>query len=137
MERRRNRLASSTSTSPMKGTLWGCVTTTGTWHSRFSRRRGRSMRGSGNSSIRGFPSFTICALIRLSAEGIAGPETKLWNDTTIRGHLKRGTGIINNELYLGRRVWNRLHYVKNPSTGKRVSRLNPESEWIVTEVPEL
>jgi DNA invertase Pin-like site-specific DNA recombinase len=75
--------------------------------------------------------------IKLNAEGVAGPETKLWNDTTIRGHLKRGTGIINNELYLGRLVWNKLHYVKDPSTGKRISRLNPESEWIVTEVPAL
>jgi site-specific DNA recombinase len=45
--------------------------------------------------------------------------------------------IINNELYVGRLVWNRLHYVKNPSTGKRISRLNPESEWIVTKVPKL
>jgi site-specific DNA recombinase len=75
--------------------------------------------------------------MKLNAEGVAGPETKLWNDTTIRGHLKRGTGVINNELYLGRLVWNRLHYVKDPSTGKRVSRLNPESDWIVTAVPEL
>jgi len=24
------------------------------------------------------------------------------NDTTIRGHVKSGTGIINNELYIGR-----------------------------------
>lgn len=75
--------------------------------------------------------------IKLNTEGIAGPETKLWNDTTIRGHLKRGTGIINNELYLGRLVWNRLHYVKDPATGKRISRLNAESEWIITEVPQL
>jgi site-specific DNA recombinase len=27
--------------------------------------------------------------------------------------------------------------VKNPDTGKRVSRLNPPVEWVVTEVPEL
>ncbi len=40
-------------------------------------------------------------------------------------------------LYIGRLVWNRQHYVKDPSTGRRVSRLNPESAWIVTEVPEL
>ena len=37
----------------------------------------------------------------------------------------------------GRLVWNRLAYIKNPDTGKRVSRLNPESEWIVKDVPEL
>ena len=34
-------------------------------------------------------------------------------------------------------MWNRLRYVKDPDTGKRVSRLNPPSEWIVTEVPKL
>lgn len=73
----------------------------------------------------------------LNTEGILGPAGNLWNDTTIRGHVKRGTGIINNALYVGRLVWNRQRYVKNPSTGRRVSRMNPESEWIITEVPEL
>lgn len=73
----------------------------------------------------------------LNDEGIAGPGGKLWSDTTIRGHVKRGTGIVNNELYIGRLIWNRMRYVKDPSTGKRVSRLNPEFEWLVTEVPEL
>ena len=34
-------------------------------------------------------------------------------------------------------MWNRLRYVKNPETGKRVSRINPPEDWIVTEVPEL
>ena len=74
---------------------------------------------------------------RLNAEKIPCPSGKLWTDSTIRGQVKRGTGQINNELYIGRLVWNRLHYVKNPETGKRVSRINPREEWIVTEVPEL
>lgn len=73
----------------------------------------------------------------LNDEGVTGPEGKLWNDTSIRGHVKRGTGIINNELYIGRLVWNRQRYVKDPSTGRRVSRLNPDSKWIVTDVSEL
>jgi site-specific DNA recombinase len=34
-------------------------------------------------------------------------------------------------------VWNRQSYVKDPATGKRVSRLNPQDQWIVTAVPEL
>jgi len=34
-------------------------------------------------------------------------------------------------------VWNRQRYVKDPATGKRVSRINPPEAWIVTEVPEL
>ena len=52
---------------------------------------------------------------------MAGPGAR----STIAGNAARGTGILNNELYLGRLVWNRLRYVKDPSTGKRVSRLNP------------
>jgi site-specific DNA recombinase len=34
-------------------------------------------------------------------------------------------------------IWNRLRYLRDPETGKRVSRLNPSSEWVVTEVPDL
>ncbi len=74
---------------------------------------------------------------RLNEEGIPGPAGALWNDSTLRGHAKRGTGLINNELYIGRLVWNRLRYIKDPATGKRVSRLNPPEEWIVKDVPEL
>ncbi|PQZ47257.1 recombinase family protein [Ochrobactrum sp. MYb15] len=73
----------------------------------------------------------------LNEEGVPGPAGKLWSDTTIRGHVKRGTGLVNNELYIGRLIWNRLRYIKDPSTGKRVSRMNPESEWIIKDVPEL
>jgi len=74
---------------------------------------------------------------RLNAEGVPGPAGKLWTDSTIRGHAKRGTGLVNNELYIGRLVWNRLRYVKDPTTGRRVSRLNPPEVWIVKEIPEL
>ncbi len=73
----------------------------------------------------------------LNDNHVPGPDGKLWNDTTIRGHVSRGTGILNNELYIGKLVWNRLRYIKNPSTGKRVSRVNPTSEWITTDVPDL
>ena len=55
----------------------------------------------------------------------------------MHGNRRRGTVILNNELYVGRLVWNRLRYVKDPATGKRISRLNPESAWIIQEVPEL
>ena len=73
----------------------------------------------------------------LNKEGVPGPNGKLWGASTIYGNRKRGTGIVNNELYIGRQVWNRLRYMKDPSTGKRVSKLNPESEWVITDVPEL
>ena len=31
-------------------------------------------------------------------------------------------------------VWNRQRFIKDPKTGKRVSRPNPEAKWIRTEV---
>ncbi len=74
---------------------------------------------------------------RLNDEGVPGPDGTLWTDSTLRGHAKRGTGFLNNELYIGRLVWNRQRYVKDPTTGKRVSRINPPGAWIITEVPEL
>ena len=72
----------------------------------------------------------------LNREGVAGPFGGSWSPSTIHGNAKRGTGILNNELYVGRMVWNRLRYVKNPDTGKRVSRLNPSAEWITKSVPD-
>ena len=39
---------------------------------------------------------------RLNEDGVPGPRGKEWRDTTIRGHITRGTGILNNELYVGR-----------------------------------
>ena len=75
--------------------------------------------------------------LTLNEEGVAGPQGKEWGPSTIHGNPKRGTGILNNELYIGRLVWNRLRYMKDPDTGRRVSRPNPESEWVVHEVPDL
>ena len=74
---------------------------------------------------------------RLNAEAIPGPRGGAWSASTVNGSRQRRNGILNNEMYLGRLVWNRQRFVKDPETGKRVSRLNPKEEWITTEVPEL
>ena len=74
---------------------------------------------------------------QLNGDGIPASSGKFRTDSALRGHAKRGTGIINNELYIGRLVWNRKRYVKNPETGKSVLRVNPPEDRIVTEVPEL
>ena len=73
----------------------------------------------------------------LNADGVPGPAGSDWGPSTINGNRARGTGVLNNDLYIGRLVWNRLRYIKNPDTGKRVSRLNQENEWIVRDIPEL
>jgi hypothetical protein len=50
----------------------------------------------------------------LNQQGVTGPFGGKWSPSTVYGHAKRGTGIPNSELYVGRMVWNRLRYVKNP-----------------------
>ena len=74
---------------------------------------------------------------QLNAEGIPSPSGNTWSQSAINGNRRRGTGILNNELYIGRLVWNRQRFIKDPDTGKRVTRLNDESEWITQDVPEL
>lgn len=74
---------------------------------------------------------------RLNRKGIPSPRGGTWNASTINGSRQRRNGILNNELYLGRITWNRQRFVKDPETGKRISRLNPEHEWVSVEVPEL
>jgi site-specific DNA recombinase len=73
----------------------------------------------------------------LNQRKVPGPAGKAWGPSTINGNWRRGTGVLNNELYVGRLVWNRLAYVKNPDTGKRVSRLNKKSALIIADAPEL
>lgn len=66
-----------------------------------------------------------------------GPYARPWGDTTIRGHAKKGTGLLNNQLYRGRQVWGRQRFIKDPETGCRVSRLNAAGSEVVIEVPHL
>ena len=74
---------------------------------------------------------------KLNADGIAGPQGRHWGPSTIHGSVQRRNGILNNELYIGQLVWNRQRFLKDPNTGKRIARPNPEDEWVVHGVPEL
>jgi len=73
----------------------------------------------------------------LNKEGIPAPSGGDWGFSTINGNPKRGNGILNNEMYIGKIVWNRQRFVKDPNTGKRQARPNPEEEWVIQEAPEL
>lgn len=45
--------------------------------------------------------------------------------------------ILHNERYIGRIVWNRSQWVKNPDTGRRQRRERPQSEWIIQQCEPL
>lgn len=73
----------------------------------------------------------------LNREGAPAPSGGSWNQSSINGNRRRGTGILNNELYAGRLVWNRQSFVKDPATGRRVGRENPPEKWVIERVPDL
>ena len=73
----------------------------------------------------------------LNRDHVPPPRGRVWNASTINGNPHRGSGILCNELYAGRLVWNKVRMIKNPDTGKRVSRPNLPSEWQTVEIPEL
>lgn len=74
----------------------------------------------------------------LNAEGIPGPRGRVWRPSTIHGNQQTGTGILNNELYIGRLVHGRREYRMNPQTGLRGKAvMNPASALKVKEVPHL
>ena len=75
--------------------------------------------------------------MRLNREGVPSPRGGRWNASTINGNRLRRNGILNNELYAGRITYNRQRFLKDPETGKRIARLNPEREWVTREVDAL
>lgn len=79
----------------------------------------------------------------LNAEGIPSPGSSWsrslrrksgWLASAIAGDPERGTGILNNELYVGRVIWNRFRWVRSAAdSSKRRCELNAQSDWIVHE----
>ena len=65
----------------------------------------------------------------LNARGIAPSRGTKWNASTINGSRQRANGILGNALYRGELIWNKVRMVKDPETGKRLSRPNPPDQW--------
>jgi site-specific DNA recombinase len=83
---------------------------------------------------------------KLNREGVPSPGSSWsrmtrrrggWAPSSISGDPKRGIGILNNEIYVGRDIWNRSKWIKDPDSGLRKSIQRPRSEWIVHAAPEL
>lgn len=74
---------------------------------------------------------------QLNADKVPSPRGGTWATSAIAGCPKKGSGIINNELYVGRYIWNRSQWIKDPDTGKRTRVDRPQSEWKIETRPEL
>ena len=68
---------------------------------------------------------------------VPSPRNSTWAVSAIYGAPNKGSGILNNEMYIGRYIWNRSQWVKDPDTGRRQRISRPESEWKIVDMPDL
>lgn len=60
-----------------------------------------------------------------------------WLASTIYGSPRSGSGILNNEIYVGRLVWNRSRSKKRLKSGRREFHQRPTAEWVTVDRPAL
>jgi site-specific DNA recombinase len=73
----------------------------------------------------------------LNRRGVPSARDGTWAVSAVQGSFRRGLGLLNNELYIGRVIWNRRQWLKDPETGVRRYVERPREEWQVREAPEL
>lgn len=78
---------------------------------------------------------TIAA--ELNRLGVASPRRNgKWSPNALYPDAK-GVGLLGNSTYVGKLVWNKTKWIKDPVTGRRRRRARPASEWVVKELPDL
>ena len=84
--------------------------------------------------VEGHPPIWIAA--KLNEIGVPSPRGNTWARSAIYGDMKRSTGLLNNELYIGKAIWNRREWVKGPD-GKRKPLMRNMSDHVAVERPDL
>jgi hypothetical protein len=76
----------------------------------------------------------------LNARGVPSPGAS-WQRKSRRadGRWLSSTiqAMLRNEAYIGRYIWNKTRWERDPETRRRQSKVRPASEWIVHEMPAL
>lgn len=57
--------------------------------------------------------------------------------SALYGSPTKGSGVLNNELYVGRYIWNRSRWVKDHDTRQRQRIVRPRHEWQIEERQDL
>ena len=73
----------------------------------------------------------------LNRDGVLSPRGGQWGASAINGGRSRASGILYNEAYVGKLVYNRTTFSKDPETGRRISRALPVSERVTATVESL
>ena len=72
----------------------------------------------------------------LNRDGIPSPTGGAWSDSTLRGNVTRGEGILRNRLYLGEARYGRNETSFDPDTGAKRVFSTPEKA-IIKIIPEM
>lgn len=73
----------------------------------------------------------------LNHRAVPAPRGGTWALSALYGSPAKGSGILNNEIYVGRYIWNRSKWIKDPDTGRRQRIDRPRAEWMVKDLPDL
>lgn len=73
----------------------------------------------------------------LNAEGIPSPSGGLWKRNMVMGGLKKQEGVLRNEIYTGKLIYNRSYLVRDPISRKKRQIALPEDKWTRVYVPHL
>lgn len=74
---------------------------------------------------------------KLNDQRLIAPKGGPWTHGTIFGQMRKGTGVLNNELYIGRLIWGRSRTTRRVDNGAKIVLGNPPEKWFVNEVPHL
>lgn len=73
----------------------------------------------------------------LNRRGVPAPRGKAWSASSLYPNTRKAVGILQNELYRGRLIYNRTKWVRHPDRNCRVRFDRPAAEWVTKDVPEL
>lgn len=80
----------------------------------------------------------LTTIIRgLNADGIPGIHGRPWLRRSLSGRAILDEGILRNEIYIGRLIYNKRTTLRDPITGKKRYKLQPKDSWTRVEVPHL
>ncbi len=73
----------------------------------------------------------------LTRRGVPPARGKAWSASSIYPNATKAVGILQNELYRGRLIYNRTKWVRHPDRNCRIRFERPATEWVTRDVPEL
>lgn len=73
----------------------------------------------------------------LNKRKVPAPRGNSWALSALYGSPAKGTGILNNVMYIGQYIWNRSQWVKDPDSKVRKRVERPRHEWKTAVRPEL